>query len=444
MKPSVLNSAVRRALEGGSLPAPGEALVCALSGGPDSVALLDALAALARRSGFRLVAAHLDHGLREASAADAAFCAALCERLGVPIHSGWADVRGRARRERTGIEEAARRERYAFLRRVKQQTGAVAIAVAHTRDDQAETFLMRLLRGSGTAGLAAMRPRSLDLIRPLLAVTRQDVLEHLSLRGLDFREDETNLDTSFTRNRVRRELIPYLERSFNPRVRGALARAAEHAAAEADWLAELVPAAPAEADGSVVLKAAALATAPEALGRLRVRRALEAAGGLRGISALHVERVLRLARRPHASGRSLALPGKRSASLSFDRLRIGPRCEPAGQYEIPLSVPGRVRLPGGLALVAEPAAPPAASHQEGAVVAAPSGPLVVRTRRPGDRVRVGGRAQSLKRYLIARRVPLEERGRLPLVAAGSDVVWMRGQALQGAGDRYLSLHLEPA
>jgi tRNA(Ile)-lysidine synthase len=444
MKPTVLNTAVRKALAGLGLPAREETLVCALSGGPDSVALLDSLAALAPRSGLRLVAAHLDHGLRPASAEDAAFCAELCGRLGVPLVSERADVRARARRERSGVEEAARLERYEFLRRVKQQQGAALIAVAHTRDDQAETFLMRLLRGSGTAGLSAMRARSSDLFRPLLAVTRQDVLDHLALRGLPSRDDETNADTSYTRNRVRRELIPYLERRFNPRVRAALARAAELSAAEADWLQELVPAPRLEADGSVALSAAELRAAPEALGRLRVRRALEAAGGLRGVSQVHVERVLRLARAPLGSGRGLALPGARSANLSFDRLRIGPRRERAREYELPLDVPGRVRLPDGLLLVAEPARAPAVSHPEGAVVAAPSGPLVVRTRRPGDRIRVGGRALSLKRYLIARRVPREERARLPLVAAGREVVWMPGQALVGSGERYLRLHLEPA
>jgi tRNA(Ile)-lysidine synthase len=289
-----------------------------------------------------------------------------------------------------------------------------------------------------------MRPRSADLIRPLLAVTRQDVLEHLSVRGLPHRDDETNDDVSFTRNRVRHELIPYLESRFNPRVRAALARSAELLAAETDWVSTLVPPARPEPDGSVVLSASELRASPAALGRLRVRRALEAGGGLRGITAVHVERVLRLARRRHGSGRWLALPGGRSARLSFDRLRIGPTREESRGYELPLLVPGRVRLPGGLALIAEPAPAPAVSDPGGEVVAAPAGPLVVRTRRAGDRVRVRGRALSLKRYLIAQRVPAEERGRMPLVAAGSEIVWMPGQPLQGAGNRYLSLHLEPS
>src|SRR6185503_18901729 len=127
---------------------------------------------------------------------------------------------------------AARRERYAFLRRVKDATGASAIAVAHTRDDQAETVLLRLLRGAGRTGLAAMRPRSAGLVRPMLGVSRQQVMAHLRARGLDWREDPTNADTRLLRNRVRHELLPLLEARFNPAARRTLARAATVLAAE--------------------------------------------------------------------------------------------------------------------------------------------------------------------------------------------------------------------
>lgn len=443
MKPTRLNTAVRRALEGLGLSSRGRTLVCALSGGADSVALSDALAGLAKRHGFVLVAAHLDHGLRATSSDDASFCAELSARLGVRLVSGRADVRGRARSERASLEETARQERYAFLRRVKNEVGAAAIAVAHTQDDQAETFLIRLLRGAGGAGLAAMRARSGDLIRPLLDVSREQVLAHLEARGLAWREDETNRDVAFTRNRVRHELIPYLERHFNPRLRRALARTAELLAAEQELLESLAAAPSLEAGGSVTLPVGELREAPEALSRLRVRKAIEATGGLRGVAEVHVERILGLASRPAGSGRRLALPGGRVAAVSFDRLRIGPRLQEQGRYAFPLSVPGRVELPGGLALVAEPAERRSLSDG-GAVVGLPAGPLEVRTRRPGDRVRVRGRAQSLKRYLISQRVPAEQRGRLPLVAAGREVLWMPDQPLSGAGERYVRLHLEPA
>src|SRR5262245_55247811 len=219
MRSTAVEAAVRRSLAAAGVCSPGRTLVCALSGGPDSVALASALAGLSRAHGFAVVAAHLDHGLREGSAADAAFCARLCESLAVPLRSGSADVKARARRERGGLEQSARRERYAFLRAVQAAVGADAIAVAHTSDDQAETVLLRLLRGSGRTGLSAMRPRSADVLRPMLSVSRRQVMAHLRARALSWREDPTNADTRILRNRVRHELIPYLESRFNPSVR---------------------------------------------------------------------------------------------------------------------------------------------------------------------------------------------------------------------------------
>jgi len=444
MKPTRLDTAVRRALQSLGLPGSGRTLVCALSGGADSVALLDALTERARRDGFELVAAHLDHGLRPSASADAAFCGELCGRLGVRLVAARGDVRARARREKGTLEELARAERYAFLRRVKDETGAVAIAVAHTEDDQAETFLLRLLRGSGGAGLQAMRPRSGDVLRPLLGVSRAEVLAHLGARGLPWREDETNRDHAFARNRVRHELIPYLEHHFNPRLRPALARAAELLAAEQLLLDALVKAPDRDASGSVTLALGELRAVPEALARLRVRKALEVTGGLRGVGERHVRRILELAGRAAASGRWLALPGGRSASIRFDRLRIGPARRHEDRFAFPLAVPGRVELPGGVALVAEPAGAPAVSEAVGGVVGVPQGPLLVRTRRAGDRVRVRGRARSLKRYLIEERVPAEERAHLPLVAVGRDVLWLPDRPLSRAGERYVRLRLVPA
>lgn len=440
MKPTTLNTAVRRALAGLGLPGPGDTLLAAVSGGADSVALLDALVSLQERLGFRVVAAHLDHALRAGSREDAEFCAALCERLGVRLVRDVADVRARAARERGGLEEAARRERYAFLRHAKAEVGALAIAVAHTRDDQAETLLLRLLRGAGSDGLAGMRPRSGDVIRPLLAVARSEVLAHLAARRLEWREDPSNSDPAFARNRVRHELIPYLERRFNPRLREALARTAELLAAEAELLAAHAPQPRPFGDGSAVVRLDELGERPLAARRMWVRSALAAAGGLRGVRQEHVERILRLAARPSGSGRSLALPGGREASVSFGSLRIGPRRPGTAAFALPLAVPGRVALPVGGTLVAE--------RVRGALADAPAEaakqPILVRTRRPGDRVRVHGRLRSLKRYLIAARVPASERGRLPLVARGDEVLWLPGLPLQPADAVGVRFHLEPA
>jgi tRNA(Ile)-lysidine synthase len=448
---SQAKTTARQTLMGLGRPAPGETVVVGLSGGADSVCLTDILVDLGRELGLAVVAAHLDHGLRPGSAADAEFCRELCSGLGVRLESARSDVRRRAEREGTGLEEAARHARYAFLRRVRLEVGATAIAVAHTEDDQAETLLLRLLRGAGSPGLSCMRPAMGELLRPLLRVSRHEVLAHVEGRGLPWREDPSNSDLAFARNRVRHELIPYLESRFNPRVRQALARTAGLLADEAveherlaDELLTRAAARPGE------LRREALAAAPRAIARLAVRGALEASGGLVGVTAWHVDRLLDMALAPDSSGRRLSLPGRREAVIRFGSVHIGPRLlPPPPPYEVPLPVPGRVEVPGGVAVSAEPSEGPAVSKsRSAAVVAAPEAPLTVRTRRPGDRVRAHGREMSLKRFLMGRRVPAELRAGLPMVACGRRVLWIPGQTMEGCGEasrRFVRLEvLEPA
>jgi tRNA(Ile)-lysidine synthase len=336
---SPLLTAVRKSLESLGMPPPGATIVVGLSGGPDSVALLDALVQVARRRGFRVAAAHLDHGLREGSQQDAHFCAELCRQLGVPLRTGTADVRSQARTEAGGVEQAARRARYRFLRGVGRELGACAIAVAHTRDDQAETVLLRLLRGAGRTGLAGMRLRSAGVIRPLLAVSRQQVLAHLEARGLAWREDPSNADLGLTRNRVRHELLPYLEARFNPRLRETLARTGALLADEGELLAAVAAdlyqgLARTEADG-VSLDRDALARAPRALARLAVRRALDETGGLRGVAAGHVERFLDLIGSKTPAVRRLPLPGGRQAVFRHRSIRVCPRTPRGGAGTYP-------------------------------------------------------------------------------------------------------------
>jgi tRNA(Ile)-lysidine synthase len=448
LKLRAFESAVSRALEALGTPCAGDTLVVALSGGADSVALTDALATLSAIKGFRLVAAHLDHGLRPESGDDVAFCASFCAGLGIAFRSGTADVRARARSERCGIEDAARRDRYAFLRLVKEDEGAAVIAVAHNRDDQAETLLLRLLRGAGATGLSAMRPRNRDVIRPLLGLSRRAVRRHLESRSLGWREDSTNADPAFLRNRVRHELLPLLEDRFNPRLRETLARTASLLADEAALVDELAEGLARRTvrmrGGEAVVAYRELAQAPRPLARLALRRAVAAAGGLAGVAAVHVEKLLDLLRSKAPSGRFVPLPGRRQATFAWDELVIGPRPVTGRPFALELAVPGRVDLPDGKMLLAESARGPAVSNEESAVVAAPEDgvPLVVRTRRPGDRVRYRGRDLSLKRFLVTRRVAAQYRTGLPLVAAGSQVLFVPGQPVESPPGRlYVKLSL---
>jgi tRNA(Ile)-lysidine synthase len=447
MRLGPLVAAVAQAMRGFSCPARGEALVVGLSGGADSTALLDALAWLAPREGFRLLAAHFDHGLRPDSAADVEACQEVCRGLGVTLQVGRTDVRARASRDRAGLEDAARRERYAFLRAVLREEGTGAIAVAHTRDDQAETVLLRLIRGAGATGLGAMRPRTGEILRPLLRVSRAAVLAHLAERGLSWREDPTNHDPVFLRNRVRHELLPFLAR-FNPSIAGTLARSAFVLADEAD----LAAAAGSELLGRVgrpegtgfVLDRAGLAAAHPAAARAALRHALDHLGGLADVSAAHVERLLDFARAPRSSGRRLPLPGAREAVVQFGHIRLGPKVEPAVPFAQTVGVPGDVRIPGGPTVRIRAAFGPARSGAEEAVAAVPGGaePLCVRTRRPGDRVFVRGRAVSLKRFLVDRRIPADVRPGLTLVASGPDVLFVPGVPVGSPpGHRFVSLEV---
>jgi tRNA(Ile)-lysidine synthase len=440
---SPLVGAVDQALAGRGKSAPVRRLVVALSGGADSVALLDALVSLRRARRLELVAAHLDHGLRPESAEDARFCEELCGRLGVPLRIGKADVRARVERERRGVEDAARRERYLFLRQVKREEGADAILTAHNRDDQAETLLIRLLRGSGRVGLGAMRARTRGIVRPLLTVSRLEILAYLGERSLSWREDPSNADARHFRNRVRRELLPYLENRFNPRIKETLARSAAILADEARLLERrsrrLLARARRRDGAAVVLLRRPLREAPPAVARLALRRAVAEAGGLRGVGARHLERLLALASDKTTSGRALALPGGRVARVRFDEIRVGPRTRAVPPFVHALRVPGRVDLPGGLRVESVPDATAGAT---GAVAVPEGADLVLRTRQPGDRVYWHGRRTTLKRLLLERRIPAEERDSLPVLAAGSRVLWFPGAALEGrAGDRWIGLRL---
>lgn len=324
MPTSPLVSAVRRSLNSVSLLRPGVTVVAALSGGPDSVALLDALLKAARKPGLGVIAAHLDHALRRDSMADAQFCEELCDRLKVRLRSGRVRPSAQAQRD-GGVEEAARLARYSFLRRVAREENASAIVLGHTLDDQAETVLIRLLRGSGALGLSAMKSWDGELLRPLLETRRAAVLAHLNAFRLPYRSDPTNTDPAFIRNRVRHELLPLLEERFNPNITEALGRTARSLAEEHTALrevaAQLLDRAVASAVAGAAYELAVLKSAPGGLGKTALREALRRLGGLRSVSFVHIEGLWNLVQEGRG-GSSLPLPGSRLATISRGRLII--------------------------------------------------------------------------------------------------------------------------
>lgn len=275
----------------------GERVVVAVSGGPDSTVLLSVLGALRDDLRLQLHVAHLDHGLRPEASKDAAAVAGMAERLGYPYHGGTRDVRAAAARDRRSLEDAAREARYGFLAEVAGRIGATVIATGHTRDDQAETVLMRLLRGSGPRGLAGIPPvrphAGLRVIRPLIDAARADIGGYLAREGLAARDDPTNRDPAMLRNRVRLVLLPILE-GYNSDVRRALARLAELLRDEVDALDVLgageVDAVLHETGAAVHIPSAAFAGLPVALQRRALREAIRRVRGKGApIAFVHIE-----------------------------------------------------------------------------------------------------------------------------------------------------------
>ena len=265
-------------------------VLVAVSGGADSVALLHALLALQPVWRLSLYLAHLDHGLRPESAADAAFVRELGRRWRVPTTVERRPVRARCAREGWSLEDGARRIRYQFLLETAHRYSAERVALAHTADDQAETVLMRLVRGTGLMGLCAIpvaRPLAdgVTVVRPLLALWRRDVVAYLQAEGLAYREDATNADGRFARNRIRHELLPLLERDYNPAIKQALTHLAETSlwdaaylqdAAGRQWKRMVKEAGNGGASGpSVAISIPALRRQPKALQRQLVRRAIQ-------------------------------------------------------------------------------------------------------------------------------------------------------------------------
>ncbi len=305
-----LKAALRRFGVGESV-----ALVVAVSGGADSVSLLDALARLDERGKLpvKIFIAHLNHQLRgEESDGDEAFVRSLAELYGFDCFAERAAVAETAKAEKRNLEATARRMRYEFLARAAQTCGAPLVLTAHTQDDQAETVLMRLLRGSGAEGLRGIHPvralhESVNLLRPMLSVTRAEVLEHCAHYDLKFRSDSSNDSPEFTRNRVRQELLPLL-RSFNPRSEEALARLAELLADDQDYLQQIALGVLAEIRHGANLVAKLLREQPPAIRRRVLRLWLrQERGGLERIEAVHLKAIERLILRG-AGNRLIELP----------------------------------------------------------------------------------------------------------------------------------------
>ena len=468
---------VREALPKAGLGA-GSTVVLAVSGGPDSLAMLYAIWRTRAELGLELHGAHLDHGLRGvASEEDARFVEETFGELAIEHTTETADVRSYQRRHRASLEEAAREVRYSFLATVARERDADAIVLAHTADDQAETVLMNVIRGSGVAGLRGMEPFSrrtigesrISLVRPLLEVSRKDTEAYCRSLGLKPRMDQSNLSSEPMRNRVRLELLPMLE-EYNPAVSDALVRLSRAAAVavahldrqvDAVW-EHTVSASPQQLD---VHKDAFRGLDPAVQAHLLRRAVAHVGGSLSGFEQNHIDDMVRLA--GGGAGRALSLPAGLRLTVSYEHATIAPvqarPCPlPPLRGDRLLEIPGQTQLAGwfvtanfvegtedGSRYGGSPVSPghPGASARgsSGIPTEEPTGlgpdglaatisgsalgdNVSIRPRRPGDRFQPLGmdRPKKLQDFMVDSKIPWQWRDRVPLVVCERGIAWVVG------------------
>lgn len=456
---------VKKAIIRHRMLADGDAVVVAVSGGPDSVALLSVLNHLSMEYGWKLTVAHMNHGLRPGPAEeDEILVRELSEQFGLVCESEKVDVVALSRMRKTSLEGTAREERYRFLAGVRHRCRASKIALGHHAGDQAETVLMNLLRGSGGEGLRGMQPVREGLyIRPLLDAARSEIAAYLAGEKLPYRIDLTNAEENCLRNTIRGRLLPELKSRYNPRLEENLCRTAEILGVEEDYFDFVVEAL--IADPCVVdIDAARREIHIDTEGFLRLHEALRRrmikslllrhAGQQQGIGYTHVRDVLALAQHG-ASGRSLHLPfgmevRREHGILTLGRRRGPPRASGAAMHKHrkapadsdvdpviahSVDVPGQVRIGAQGALTFDFVTRAAVCFGDARTAymdyACIAPPLAVRTSQPGDRIQPLGMAggKKLHRYFIDRKIPEGLRGQIPILVDSRSVIWVVGHML---------------
>ncbi len=434
---------VERTMARYGMVAPGDRVVVAVSGGPDSVCLLNILYGLRQALEVELAVAHLDHGLRPAVDEDETrFVASLAHDLNLPFFTQ--KLKEALNPGDASLEEKAREFRYRFFDQVKSRASAQKIALGHTLDDQAETVLMRLLRGSGPSGLSGIPPvRDNTIIRPLIEMTRGEVQGYLQKRRLHYMTDASNADPTYLRNHIRLNLMPRLE-AIQPRVVERLAQTADIMRAEKAYLEQeasrwLDKAANRGEGGEVQLPLADFKALPEALKRQVIRKAICMTGStLRRVNLQHIKAVeqLALTSNPHAR---IALPHGMVAKRRYDQIHFTPhesgsrkdfsrRIESPGQWDIDVPAGTLFLEPVDPQSVSDMAHPWRTAYLDRDLI---QYPLTLRNFRPGDRFIPLGMSghKKVKDFFIDLKIPVEQRSLIPILAQGDRIVWICGYRL---------------
>ena len=437
---------VYRYIRDNDLLSPGDELTVALSGGADSVALLWVLRSLAPRLEIRLRAAHFHHGIRGGEAdRDAEFCRRLCAEWEIPFSLGRGDAPARAAKTGESLEEAARVLRYAYL----LEAAPGKLATAHNADDNAETVLLHLLRGSGPRGLGGIPPRRDRIVRPLLSCTRAEIEALLAREGLPHVEDSSNAADNCLRNRLRHQVMPLL-RAENPNLTAALGRSAALIRAEDEYLAGLAARAAAESRAGEGWSCERLLALNPVLRRRVLVSALWSLG-VENPSAVCVRSLEELLRAGPSA--RLDLPDGLQARREYDRLLLGGAAEPAPLPELSLRIPGDTVLPGEQGRIRCFVTKNSNFCKKNLTTFAIKCDMIgtlelrVRGRLPGDRLRLCGGTKSLKALMIDRKIPAALRPGIPVLTAGGQPVAVFGVGadpawLAAPGDDALTISWE--
>lgn len=427
---------VQKTIEKYKLLKNNDKILVAYSGGKDSTALLSLLLELRRYFVFDIFLGHFNHRIRPAAFKDEQFVRSVARRYSLPLFVGSEDVRRHAKSKHLNLEEAGRMLRYAFLAQTAQKIGDAKIATGHTMDDQAETFFLRLLRGSGLRGLGSISPIvEGKIIRPLLFVQRKDIEDYVREKSLEFRVDESNRDRRFARNRIRLDLIPYIQEHYDPKVISRVSKIVSilqedeillEKSAQTEAKERMI-----QKNGRICLDMKDISALPLGLARRVVRDFIaKVKGDLRGISFEEIERLLNL-----KEGKGFHL--KRSLMLKRDKDMVCPKRKPLKKIEYAYSWNGRKALVikellltvkakrikhGSFPLVYDD---DARIYVDGEKI---EFPLFIRNRLEGDRYQPIGAPgrKKLKEIMRAKDVPLEDREKKPVFVSGEDIVWILG------------------
>jgi tRNA(Ile)-lysidine synthase len=436
----MLITKVRETINKHQLLTAGDRVLVAVSGGPDSVCLLSVLNELAKDFNLSLHLAHLDHSFRGSESADEArFASGLAQKFGIPATVERIDVPAYCLEHGLSVQAGAREVRYAFFDRVAASVGAARIATGHTATDQAETMLMRLMRGAGISGLSAIRPKRENIIRPLIEVTREEIVTYLHSSTLPFVSDSSNVKPVYTRNRIRLELLPVLKR-FNPSIVETLALEAALLRDEDEAMQPCFNAIASsvyiQKDDSVQIKRSEFNALHPAYKRRLLRKAVDLSGGDSSqMSAVQIEQVLAFMAYAQ-TGRTMMLTRGLMLAREYDQYLVTTAGKTEVFYRV-VAVPGLTAIPElrmEIEIIpgdARTPVPEGGNYRWQAMFDYDKiGTLLtVRNRRPGDVFcpsGMGGRHKKLQDYLVDKKISRLQRDRIPLLCAGDDIVWVVG------------------